>query len=105
MEWVIDIFWQFNVYAAQTDRAIQVLGGVWASLVSGVEATKKHYRELEAAMTTINICLNDGISALGARVDKCEDKHCTLHNVMEDIRATINKQQHLMYNMDKRISF
>ena len=74
---------------------IQMLNDVWTSLVNEVEAT----------MTTTNDHLNDGISALDTRVDKCEDKHCTLRNVMEDIRATINKQQRLMYNMDKRISF
>ena len=63
------------------------------------------HEELEAAMTMMNNCLNNGISALDARVDKCEDKHRTLCNVMEDVRATINKQQHLMYDMDQRISF
>ena len=82
-----------------------MLNDVWTSLGNEVEATKKCYKELEAAMTTINDHLNDGISALDARVDKCKDKHHTLHNVMEDIWATINKQQCLMYNMDKRISF
>ena len=82
-----------------------MLNDIWTSLVNEVEATKKHYKELEAAMMTMNNCLNDGISALDTRVDKCEDKHHTLHNMMEDIRATINKQQRLMYNMDKRISF
>ena len=53
----------------------------------------------------MNNCLNNRISALDARVDKCEDKHCTLRNVMEDIRAMVNKQQRLMYDMDKRISY
>ena len=42
---------------------------------------------------------------LDARVDKCEDKHHTLCNVMEDVWATVNRQQHQMYNMDKRISY
>ena len=82
-----------------------MLNNVWTSLASEVKATKKYYKELEAAMTTTNDCLNDGISALDARVDKCEDKHHTLHNMMEDVWATVNKQQCLMYNMDKRISF
>ena len=81
-----------------------MLNDVWTSLVSKVKATKKCYKELEAAMTMTNDCLNDGISALDARVDKCEDKHHTLRNMMEDIWATINKQQCLMYDMDKRIS-
>ena len=82
-----------------------MLNNIWTSLVSEVEATKKCYEELEAAMMTMNDHLNDGISALDARVDKCEDKHRTLCNVMEDVQATINKQQRLMYDMDKRISF
>ena len=82
-----------------------MLNNIWTSLVNEVDATKRHYEELEATMTTTNNCLNDGISALDARVDKCEDKHRTLHNVMEDIWATVNKQQCLMYNMNKRISF
>ena len=84
---------------------IQMLNNIWTSLVNEVEATKKCYEELEAAMTTMNDHLNDGISTLDARVDKCEDKHRTLRNVMEDVRATVNKQQCLMYNMDKQISF
>ena len=82
-----------------------MLNNVWTSLVNEVKATKKHYEELEATMMMTNNHLNNGISTLDARVDKGEDKHRTLHNVMEDVQATINKQQHLMYNMDKRISF
>ena len=82
-----------------------MLTDVWTSLVNEVEATKKCYKELEAAMTITNNCLNNGISALDARVGKCKDKHHTFHNVMEDIQATVNKQQCLMYDMDKRISF
>ena len=82
-----------------------MLNDVWTSLVNEVEATKKRYEELEATMTTTNNHLNDGTSTLDARVDKGEDKHRTLRNVMEDVRATVNKQQHLMYDMDKRISF
>ena len=84
---------------------IQMLNDVWTSLVNEVNATKKHYEELEAAMMTTNNHLNDGISALDARVDKCEDKHCTLRNVMEDVWATVNKQQRPMYDMDKRSSY
>ena len=56
-------------------------------------------------MMTMNNHLNNGISTLDTRVDKCEDKHCTLCNVMEDVQAMVNKQQHLMYDMDKRISY
>ena len=78
---------------------------IWNGLVNDIEATKKHYEELEAAMTTMNDRLNDGISALDARVDKCKDKHCTLRNMMEDVWATVNKQQRQMYDMDNRISF
>ena len=82
-----------------------MLNDVWTSLVNEVDTTKRRYEELEAAMMTMNNRLNDGISALYSRVDKCKDKHRTLHNVMEDVWATINKQQRLMYDMDKRISF
>ena len=96
---------QFNGFTAHIDSTILVLNDIWNSLVNDTKATKKHYKELEAAMTTMNDRLNDGISALDTRVDKCEDKHHTLCNVMEDIRAMVNKQQHLMYDMDKRISY
>ena len=83
-----------------------MLNDVWTSLVNEVDATKRHYEELEDAMTTtMNDCLNNGISALNSRVDKWEDKFRTLYNVLEDVQVTINKQQCLMYNMDKKISF
>ena len=84
---------------------ILMLNDIWNGLVNNVEATKKRYEELEAAMMMMNDCLNDGISALDTRVDKCEDKHRTLHDVMGDVRATVDKQQRLMYDMDKRISY
>ena len=93
------------MYTAWTDGTIQMLNDVWTRLVNEVNTTKRHYEELEAAMTTTNNHLNDGISVLDARVGKCEDKHRTLRNVMEDVRATVDKQQCLMYDMDKRISF
>ena len=96
---------QFNGFAAHIDSTILMLNDIWNGLVNDIEATKKHYKELEAAMMTMNDRLNNGISALDARVDKCEDKHCTLCNVMEDVQATVNKQQCQMYDMDKRISF
>ena len=96
---------QFNGFTTHIDSTILMLNNIWNGLVNDVKATKKRYEELEAAMTTTNDHLNDGILALDARVDKCEDKHCTLHNVMEDVQATVNKQQRLMYNMDKRISY
>ena len=54
---------------------------------------------------TANNHLNNGIYALNTRVGTWEDKHRALCNVMEDVWTTINKQQCLMYNMDKRISF
>ena len=82
-----------------------MLNNILTSLVNEVDATKRCYEELEAAMTTMNNHLNDGISALDARVDRCKDKHQTLCNVVEDVQTTVNKQQYLMYNMDKRISF
>ena len=96
---------QFNGFANHINSTILMLNDIWNGLVNDIEATKKWYEELEAAMTMTNDRLNDGISALDARVDKCEDKHRTLCNVMEDIWAMVNKQQRLMYNMDKRISY
>ena len=96
---------QFNGFAAHIDSTILMLNDIWNSLVNDVETTKKRYEELEAAMTMMNDCLNDGILALDARVDKCEDKHRILCNLMEDIRATVNKQQHQMFDVEKRISY
>ena len=52
---------------------IQMLNGIWSSLVNEVKATKKCYEELEAAMTTTNNRLNDRISALDLRLDQLED--------------------------------
>ena len=82
-----------------------MLNNIWTSLVNEVKATKKHYKELEAAMTTMNDHLNDGISALDMRLDRLEDKFRTICNVQEDVRVTINKQQCQIYNMDQWISF
>ena len=96
---------QFNGFTTHIDSTILMLNNIWNGLVNDVKTTKKCYKELEAAMTMMNDRLNDGISALDARVDKCEDKHRTLRNVMEDIWAMVNKQQRLMYDMDKRISY
>ena len=52
---------------------IQMLNNIWSNLVNKVEAAKKHYEELEAAMTMMNDHLNDGISALDTRLDQLED--------------------------------
>ena len=82
-----------------------MLNDIWNGLVNDIKVTRERYDELEAAMTMTSDCLNDGISALDAGVNKCEDKHCTLHNMMEDIWATVNKQQHQLFDMDKWISF
>ena len=82
-----------------------MLFNIWTSLVNEVEATKRHYEELEATMTTTNNRLNDGISALDSRVDQWEDKFRILHNLMDNVRTTVNKQQRKMYDMDQRISF
>ena len=46
-----------------------MLNNIWSNLVNEVEAAKKRYEELEAAMMTTNDCLNDGISALDVRLD------------------------------------
>ena len=81
------------------------MNDIWSNLVNEVEAAKKRYKELEAAMTTTSDRLNDGISALDARLDRLEDRFRVYRNVQEDIRATVNKQQRTIYNMDKRISF
>ena len=82
-----------------------MLNDIWTNLVNEVEASKKHYEELEAAMMTTNNHLNDGISALNARFDWLEDSFRTIRNVQEDVRVTINKQQRQIFDMDGRISF
>ena len=82
-----------------------MLNDVWNSLVNEVEATKRCYDELEAAMMALNNHLNDGILALLDQVDKLEDKFHTIHNCFEDVWVTMNNQQHKMYNMDQMISF
>ena len=82
-----------------------MLNNIWTSPVNEVDATKRHYEELETTMTMTNDHLNNGISALDSRVDEWEDKFHILHNIVEDIWTTINKQQHKMYNMDQKISF
>ena len=97
--------WQFNVYAAHTDGTIQMLSDVWTNLVGKVEATKKHYDDLEAAVMTINDHLNDGLLAPINHINKLEDKFCTIHNCFEDIWVTLDNQQCKIYDMDQRISF
>ena len=82
-----------------------MLNNVWTSLVNEVEATKKCYEELEAAMTTMNNRLNNGISALDVRFDRLEDSFQTIHNMQEDVQVTVNKQQHQIFDMDQQISF
>ena len=82
-----------------------MLNDIWSNLVNKVEAAKKHYKELEAAMTMTNDRLNDGISALDVRLDRLEDSFQVIHNVQEDVRVTVNSQQHQIIDMDKRISF
>ena len=54
---------------------------------------------------TTNNHLNDGLSALLDRVDKLEGKFGTIHNCYKDLWVQFNKQQHTIYNMNKRISF
>ena len=82
-----------------------MLNDIWSSLVNEVEAAKKRYEELEATMMTTNDRLNDGISALDMRFDWLEDSFQTIRNVQEDVRVTVNKQQHQIFNLDSRISF
>ena len=53
---------------------IQMLNDIWSNLVNEVEAAKKCYEELEAAMTITNDRLNDGISVLDTRLDRLEDR-------------------------------
>ena len=103
LDWLT--FGQFNVYAAQTDSTIQMLNDIWSNLVNEVEATKKRYEELEAAMMITNDCLNDGISALDTRLDRLEDRFQTIRNVQDDVCTTVNKQQRQIFDMDSRISF
>ena len=82
-----------------------MLNNIWSNLVDEVEAAKKHYEELEAAMMIMNDCLNDGISALDARLDRLEDRFRVIRNMQDDVCTTINTQQRQIFNMDSRISF
>ena len=98
-------FGQFNVYVAQTDNTIQMLNDIWSNLVNKVEAAKKRHEELEGATMITNDRLNNGISALDARLDRLEDGFRTIHNMQDNVRTTVNKQQCQIYDMDSRISF
>ena len=82
-----------------------MLNNIWSNLVNEVESTKKHHEELEGAMMIMNDRLNDGISALDARLDRLEDRFRTIRNVQDDVCATVNKQQRQIFDMDSRISF
>ena len=82
-----------------------MLNDIWSNLVNEVEAAKKHHEELEGTMTITNDRLNDGISALDARLDRLEDRFQVIRNVQDDICTTVNKQQCQIFNMDSRISF
>ena len=82
-----------------------MLNDIWSNLVDEVEAAKKCYEELEAAMTITDDCLNDRILALDTRLDRLEDRFRTICNVQDDVHTTVNKQQRQIYNMDSRISF
>ena len=84
---------------------IQMLNDIWSNLVNEVEAAKKCHEELGGAMMITNDCLNDGISALDARLDQLEDRFRVVHNVQDDVRTTVNKQQRQIFDMDSRISF
>ena len=82
-----------------------MLNDIWSNVVNEVEASKKRYEELETAMMMTNDHLNNGISALDARLDHLEDRFRVIRNVQDDVRTTVNKQQRMIYDMDKRISF
>ena len=82
-----------------------MLNDIWSNLVNEVEATKKRYEELEAAMTITNDRLNDGITALDTRLDRLEDRFQTIHNVQDNVCTTVNKQQRQIFDMDSWISF
>ena len=84
---------------------LQMLNNIWSNLVNRVEATKKRYEELEAAMTITNDHLNNGISVLDARLDQLADRFRVICNVQDDVRTTINKQQRQIFDMDSQISF
>ena len=84
---------------------IQMLNDIWSNLVNEVESAKKCHKELEGAMMIMNDRLNDGISALDARLDQLEDRFQTICNVQDDVCATVNKQQRQIFDMDSQISF
>ena len=72
-----------------------MLNDIWSNLVD----------EVEAAMTITNNRLNDRISVLDTRLDRLEDRFRTIHNVQDDVRTTVNKQQHQIFDMDSQVSF
>ena len=82
-----------------------MLNDIWSNLVNEVKSAKKSYKELEGAMTIMNDCLNDGISALDVRLDQLEDRFQVIRNVQDDVRTTVNKQQRQIFDMDSWISF
>ena len=82
-----------------------MLNDIWSNLVNEVEAAKKRYEELEAAMMIMNDRLNNGISALDTRLDRLEDRFQTIRNVQDDVCTTFNKQQRQIFDMDSWISF
>ena len=82
-----------------------MLNDIWSNLVNEVESAKKRHEELEGAMTITNNRLNDGISALDARLDRLEDRFRTIRNMQDDVRTTVNKQQRQIFDMGSRISF
>ena len=82
-----------------------MLNNIWSNLVNEVEAAKKCHEELEGAMMIMNDRLNDGISALDARLDRLEDRFRVIRNVQDDVHTTVDKQQRQIFDMDSRISF
>ena len=66
-----------------------MLNNIWNGLVNVVENTKRCFNELEAASTTTNEHLNDGLSAVLKSMDKLEIKGCSLQAMYDDMQILL----------------
>ena len=82
-----------------------MLNDIWHSLIDEVKAVKGHYDELEAAATTTNNHLNNGLSVVLNCADALETKYCSLRNMYDDVQVTINTQERKIHDLDNKVNF
>ena len=70
-----------------------MLNDVWSGLVNEVEATKKHYEDLEGNAIQANGHLIDGIDALIKRVEELGKKSQAIDHFYNNLHNTFTKQQ------------